>query len=46
MCNAFKGAKVKDPLREEYEKHKKAEKLSMEMKEEDKKMAAAELGNI
>uniref|UniRef100_A0A1Y1JUE6 Uncharacterized protein n=1 Tax=Photinus pyralis TaxID=7054 RepID=A0A1Y1JUE6_PHOPY len=44
VCNAFKEAKEKDPLREGHEKHKRAEKQSMDMKEMDKRIASAELG--
>ena len=43
-CNAFETSKQKELLRKEYENHKKREKESMAIKENDKKRALAEKG--
>ncbi|XP_072376507.1 uncharacterized protein [Diabrotica undecimpunctata] len=43
-CNAYNTAKDKEPLKEEFDSHKKREKDAMQMKSEDKERAAREKG--
>lgn len=43
-CNAYNSATDKDPLKEEYDSHKKREKDAMQMKKDDKEKAVTERG--
>ncbi|CAG9830022.1 unnamed protein product [Diabrotica balteata] len=43
-CNAYNTAKEKEPLKEEFDSHKKRENDAMQMKSEDKERAAREKG--
>ncbi|KAJ8965521.1 hypothetical protein NQ314_004070 [Rhamnusium bicolor] len=43
-CNAYNTAKDKEPLKEEYDSHKKREKDAMQMKQNDRNRAVAEKG--